>query len=270
MDVGLELRQARERRGLTLEQISHTTKISRPVLQALEASDESRLYAPVFTRSFLRAYAREVGLDPDDIVRRYLEQFAAPEAPAHAEEAADAPAGPQPPRNEPEPPRPALRIVRRPGAAALLLLLGLASLAAVAKNYRHANADATQTGAAQAVSTAGFVPVGNPQPPPAATSGTTPTAGATPKAIDPLHITITPIGPCWVEATADGQPAFADLLDAGDRREVETRKDMTLKVGDPATFAFSINGTPARIRGPRGKVMTVQVTRENYRTFLKR
>jgi hypothetical protein len=263
MDVGLELRQARERRDLTLEQISETTKISRSVLQAIEACDESRLPARVFTRSFVKAYAREVGLDPDDTVRRYLEQFAAPEVPTQGEEAADTPPGPEPPQDVPGPPPP-LRIVRRAGAAALLLVVGLASFAAVTKSYRHVNKDATQPGAAQTVSTAGFVPAGTSQVPPAATSGTTE------KPIEPLHLTITPTGPCWVEATADGQPAFAGLLVAGDRRDVDTRKDVTLRVGDPATFAFTINGARARIQGAHGKVVTVQVTRENYRTFLTR
>src|SRR5215831_7237230 len=134
MDVGLELRQARERRGLTLAHISSTTKISRPVLQAIEASDGIHLPALVFTRSFVKAYAREVGLDPEETVRRYLEQFASPETPG-PEETADAPPGPEPPRDAPEPPRPPLRIVRRAGATALLLGVGLASFAAVAKNY---------------------------------------------------------------------------------------------------------------------------------------
>src|SRR5690349_22561581 len=78
MDVGLELRQARERRGLSLQQLSHTTKISPRVLQAIEAADEDRLPAPVFTRSFVKTYAKEVSLDPDDTMRRYFEQLMPP------------------------------------------------------------------------------------------------------------------------------------------------------------------------------------------------
>src|SRR3954467_9300222 len=78
MDVGIELRAARERRGLSLGHISHTTKISLPVLQAIEAADERRLPAKVFTRSFVKTYAALVGLDPDETTRRYLEQLTPP------------------------------------------------------------------------------------------------------------------------------------------------------------------------------------------------
>src|SRR5215471_3607056 len=88
MDVGLELRQARERRGLSLQQVSKITKISVPVLQAIEAADDARLPAPVFTRSFVKTYAAEVGLDRDDTLRRYLEQFESAESPNDAGAAA--------------------------------------------------------------------------------------------------------------------------------------------------------------------------------------
>ena len=80
MDVGHELRQARERREISLQHLSRITKISPRVLQVLEAGDETRLPARVFTRSFVRTYALEVGLDPDDTVRRYFEQFEDPAA----------------------------------------------------------------------------------------------------------------------------------------------------------------------------------------------
>ena len=78
MDVGLELRQARERRGLSLQRLSSTTKISPRVLQAIETCDERQLPAWVFTHSFVKCYATEVGLDPEDTVHRYLDQFAQP------------------------------------------------------------------------------------------------------------------------------------------------------------------------------------------------
>ena len=67
-DFGTALREARERRGITLRQIADHTKISIASLEALERSDASRLPGGIFARSFVRSYAAEVGLDPDATV----------------------------------------------------------------------------------------------------------------------------------------------------------------------------------------------------------
>src|SRR5438874_10763076 len=74
-DVGTTLRQARERRGMTLRQIGSATKISIGVLEALERNDISRLPGGIFGRAFVRSYAIEVGLDPDDIIQDFVAQF---------------------------------------------------------------------------------------------------------------------------------------------------------------------------------------------------
>src|SRR5215212_10763600 len=74
-DFGGKLRQARERRGISLRQIAASTKISAAALEALERNDISKLPGGIFSRAFVRFYAVEVGLDPDDTVREFLERF---------------------------------------------------------------------------------------------------------------------------------------------------------------------------------------------------
>lgn len=69
--VGDALRAARESRGLTLEQVETTTRIRRVFLEALEEDRFDELPAPVYTRGFIRNYARLLGLDPDDVVAAY-------------------------------------------------------------------------------------------------------------------------------------------------------------------------------------------------------
>ena len=69
------LRAARERRGLTLLQVSETTKISPSVLTALEADDVGNLPGGLFIRAFVRSYAAEVGLDPERTVDALLEAY---------------------------------------------------------------------------------------------------------------------------------------------------------------------------------------------------
>ncbi|MBT8493554.1 MAG: helix-turn-helix domain-containing protein [Deltaproteobacteria bacterium] len=68
---GTSLRERREERELSLENIATTTRIPMRSLEALEHGRFSELPADVFVRGFLRSYARCVGLDPDATVKRY-------------------------------------------------------------------------------------------------------------------------------------------------------------------------------------------------------
>jgi cytoskeleton protein RodZ len=86
-DFGGKLRLARERRGISLRQIAASTKISLAALEALERNDMSKLPGGIFSKAFVRSYAVEVGLDPDETAREFLERFhggyvAPPAAPA--------------------------------------------------------------------------------------------------------------------------------------------------------------------------------------------
>src|SRR5690242_14431734 len=92
-DFGGKLRDARERRGISLRQIANATKISIAALEALERNDVSRLPGGIFSRAFIRSYAVEVGLDPDATIQEFVAQFPhdavqtgheAPLTPAHA------------------------------------------------------------------------------------------------------------------------------------------------------------------------------------------
>src|SRR3954452_81070 len=68
---GEELRREREIRGISLKEISDATKISKRFLEAIERNDHKTLPAPVFTRGFVREYARYLGLNAEEIVSRY-------------------------------------------------------------------------------------------------------------------------------------------------------------------------------------------------------
>jgi hypothetical protein len=72
--VGAYLRSERERRGISLKTISDQTKVSVPLLEGLEADDLSRWPGGIFRRAFVRGYATCIGLEPDDVVKRFEEQ----------------------------------------------------------------------------------------------------------------------------------------------------------------------------------------------------
>jgi cytoskeletal protein RodZ len=75
VDFGPRLRRAREARGVSLRQIADTTKLSVRALEALERNDISQLPGGIFSRAFVRSYALEIGVDPEQTVREFIEQF---------------------------------------------------------------------------------------------------------------------------------------------------------------------------------------------------
>jgi hypothetical protein len=69
---GEKLRRQRELRGLSIEAIANSTKISTRMLRAIEDEHFDQLPGGVFNKGFVRAYARQIGLDEDDAVAGYL------------------------------------------------------------------------------------------------------------------------------------------------------------------------------------------------------
>jgi DnaJ-class molecular chaperone len=68
---GEALRETREAKNITLEYIAQHTKISKRYLQAIEEEDSENFPETVYLKGYLRQYASEIGVDPDDIVQRY-------------------------------------------------------------------------------------------------------------------------------------------------------------------------------------------------------
>lgn len=101
-DFGAQLREARERKGISLRQIAASTKISVAALEGLERNDTTRLPGGIFSRAFVRSYAIEVGLDPDETVRQFLQLFSGetPGAPSQPAPSAAHPRGGFPPARQ--------------------------------------------------------------------------------------------------------------------------------------------------------------------------
>ena len=74
-EFGKELRSERVNRGIEIEQISDSTKISSRYLTALEEDQFEQLPGGVFNKGIVRSYARIVGLDEDFWVSRYMEAY---------------------------------------------------------------------------------------------------------------------------------------------------------------------------------------------------
>lgn len=76
------LKQERELRDLSPEEIAAATKLTPAVIEALESGDEARMPPRAYVVGYLRSYAAAAGLDADDVVLRWQE--AAGDAPEPA------------------------------------------------------------------------------------------------------------------------------------------------------------------------------------------
>jgi len=99
---GAGLRQRREEQQIALSTIAEQTKIKLSLLEGLERDDVSRWPSGIFRRAFVRDYARAIGLQPDAVVREFLDRYPDPPedvtAALSAQAAADAaPASAGPP-----------------------------------------------------------------------------------------------------------------------------------------------------------------------------
>jgi len=75
---GAALRSAREKSGLSVEEVSARTKINIAILKALEEERfEDTPKARVYVRGFVRCMAEEIGVDPEAVARGYVPRWEA-------------------------------------------------------------------------------------------------------------------------------------------------------------------------------------------------
>ena len=272
MGVGAELARARHTRALSLEELSRRTKIGVAALSAIERGDVGKLPGGIFTRGFVRAYAREVGCDPEAAVSRFVAEYGDGERGSLGSQQ-DREAG-APPAGESGQVHVAEIDLRdkqqsRAAWARMAVVVTILALAYMGFRTKSSPGDVTHPSG----TTAG-------QPPAVAstaTSGRVGTAGVReerqdvtlqPVVRNTLQIDIEPDGPCWLTATADGRRVAYRLLAAGERTSIEAQDAVVLRVGDAGRFRFAVNGQTGRSLGETGQALTVAITRQNYREFL--
>ncbi|MGA1795704.1 MAG: helix-turn-helix domain-containing protein [bacterium] len=70
---GAFIKAERERKGVSLREISNATKISHHILEALESDHVEKFPYPAFAKGFLSTYAKQLGLDSNEVISRYAD-----------------------------------------------------------------------------------------------------------------------------------------------------------------------------------------------------
>ena len=249
--LGADLQQARERAGLSLDDLSARTKIRRHMLESIERNDFASIPGGLLARGYLRAYASEVGLPPEVIAGRYRTEFGrdAPplaEAYKHRTDAWDLSHGDH-----------------SNGPVVLVILI------AIVGAWLYVSQRPRPEIVQQPVGTAGRAPTA------AAATDAAPGPLGEPHraavddavAMSLLKVEINPTRVVWVEATADGKRILYALISPDQRRVIEARQEFLLRVGDAGAFRYMVNGVQGREVGGPGEVREVRINRQNYSTF---
>ncbi len=288
-NFGGKLKQAREQQGISLREIASATKISVVALEALERSDISKLPGGIFSRAFVRSYAAEIGLDPEETVREFLAAF--PDETVRI----GSPQAVQQHKDVEEREFESRQRVARTLFKLLLVSLPLGLLLLYFSTRggpppAPAGARPSPARAARAATTPGAAPAtGGAETPVAVTTPPVPEAAAasdggsatpTPASTPPaggeaagaesgLRLEVAPTAACWVSLTVDGTLVLERVMQPGERVARRIRSEAVIQVGDAGAFAYTINGRPGRALGATGQVRTLRITPDDYQTLLR-
>ena len=197
----------------------------------IEKEDHSRLPAAVFVKGFLRAYAKCVGADCDEVIQRYEARL------QFVQKAAESGAG----------------LHRETSRLWLKLLVSLAALflLVAASLYLFKLRSAVDT----PMEPASIGSHSQPQPEPAQQSEPT----AVPAHSEKYFLQIVAHEKTWIKVIIDDQDSEEFKLSPGDRRELRASAGFNLLIGDAGGVALTLNGKSVPIQGNSGQAVNIHL-----------
>jgi len=279
---GENLRREREMRGVSLEEISAATKIGLRFLQALEAEDFAALPGGVFTRSFIRTYAKYLGLDEEPVLAEY--QLAGrPEVELDLNRMSVNKATPE---------------HGGPRAALVALLLAAVMLGGSYFLYRYsrpaAEAQGRITGSSQVSAAPPLsAPESNQTSSPAAEPGDFPAAGAAepgsrtgsapdapaaanlskssakpPDSSGDLVLQVAATEQAWVAVGADGKTSFQRILNPREFKTLKAKQFFDVVTGNAQGIILTLNGETLNPLGGHNVYKKIHLTRDDLKNPL--
>jgi cytoskeletal protein RodZ len=228
--VGEQLRAAREKQGLSLEDVASQTRIPRRHLENLEAGDWSQLPAPTYTIGFAKSYAGAVGLDRAEVGDQLRAEMGGYRPESATQEVF-------------QPADPARAMPKGLVIGALVAVVVLFLIFSWLHNRSLAPAPEQAPAAATTQAPAPQQQLAQPQPQPQAAQA----------ANGPVVLTAT--DQSWIQITDNGKTLFSGLLQPGQTYQVPpTATAPKLKAGKPETLKITVGNAVAPPVGPPGKV----------------
>ncbi len=270
--LGEQIKQAREARGLTIQQIAEATHIGGRFLQAIESDTYDILPGGVFNRAFVRKFASQVGFDQEQAVRLYDEQLAE--------------MGGEPAKTSYLGLGDELEAKSSSGNGLLLAFIAVIVLGAIlyaaylafspARAHSEANPVAASTPTPTVTPVAAEAPSASPSPEASASPTPSPGSDSAMAALpDGLRVQlIANGGDCWVNFQTDSGKTENVTLKQGENRDFTANDKLKfIRLGNLPALNILINGkraNPDKI-APNRKGLVVDnvvITKDNYQQFL--
>jgi cytoskeletal protein RodZ len=247
--IGRVLQQARIDAGLTVDEVSTSTRVRIPIVHAIEQDDFSRCGGAVYARGHIRTVARAIGLDPEPLVDRYDAEHGGRPAPT-----------PAAPLFEAERIRPERR---RPNWTAAMV----AAIVAVVGFVGFTLVNGTDTGDGSNVAEG---PGAGQTPTPTKTATAKPTEvkpdptdaiAAVPK--DKVTVKLTVVGAkSWISAKShNGKQLFDGTLLKGDSQTFQDDERIDLILGSAGAIELYVNGKKIEDKFESGQVERLSYTK---------
>ncbi|MFI7384144.1 helix-turn-helix domain-containing protein [Streptomyces sp. NPDC049813] len=250
--IGRALQQARISAGLTVDEVSQSTRVRAPIVHAIEEDDFSRCGGDVYARGHIRTLARAVGVDPEPL----LEQYGA----LHGRRPAPTPATPlfEAERIRSEP--------RRPNWTAAMVAAIVAVIAFVGYTVVNGGDDGDTQQSAEGATPA----TSKPAPKPSATGKKpadrkpVPSDSAIAAApADKVTVKINAAeGRSWISAKDhNGRILFDGLLEQGQTKTFQDNQKIDLVLGDAGAIQLFVNGKELKDAFQPGQVERLTYTK---------
>ncbi len=278
-----KLRRERELRGISLKQISDDTKIGVRFLEALEEDRIELIPGEFYRRSYLRAYARYLGLDEDRAVNTYAFVHQAKDRNDESHEGQNRPWM-----------VPWLPWVLAACVLALIAVFFALSSSDPAESAPSAAPRSTNRGAPVtndanvATASAGSLSSdGNADAPASSSSSAsrsssrstpsnpsnnvpmlTPSREGAPS-VGALRLVVVVGESCWLEIEADGEVVTTGLKEEGFRQELTADTELRLWLGNAGGVLLWVNDQPLKSLGRAGQVRKdLSITPDNFMNFV--
>jgi cytoskeletal protein RodZ len=229
---GEYLRQQRDNREISLDQISARTRIQKKFLLALEQGRLDQLPGRTFVRGFIRAYAEALGLNSDQTLVLFEES----QKELHPAAAGEKPA-----------PTPEKKRALVLTAILVLVVAATAAVIGLTLSLRQPAPAQKAPGAARSK------PVPGQPVPPAGLEKPLPKAPSDLSA--PFAVGIKATELCWILATVDGKSSKETMLYPGDSLKLEAAQSLSLLVGNAGGVEITVNSVKLKPIGGHWKPM---------------
>jgi transcriptional regulator with XRE-family HTH domain len=256
--VGAQFRAAREQSGLTLRQIADATKLSVRSLAAVEDGRVAQLPGGIYRRAIVRNFAREIRLDPEVMLRRFLVEHpddlpALPPLAARTSTSYDTLPVPTVQKRAPRLWRMALSLF----GALVPIAAGVFYFTTALRSDQPRHVADVMPPRASDVWRPEIVPAGG-------FSEVPPAFGR------PVSLMITVSSPCELQVVADGRQVVGRKLMPGELIELDLSRDVVLSGDNAGAVHVSINGRASRRFGGAGEPLDVRIGRDDYEVWLAR